>query len=383
MKASKALFLSNMLEEKEEVTLTDSVVTIPDGQDSAIQSLRVGLEPIQDLHGYDNPWPAGGGKNKFDYSKENIVLQSMSNTDGVFTNTNTDSRTYFNMQVSAMNGSTIVTLSTPQNIASSGRKSATITVESTITSINIVHNGSQRNVGLTYPFEEQGEITVSFDVTGHDPTTVGGLSFKDVQIESGSSMTSYAPYSNICPISGRSEVKIHVADGENPHIVDNVYTISLGQTVYGGELDVTSGVLVITQAIADMSNFTWRETSTGYVSSSISNAKRYPDGVPNNTIFSNYKSKPSKRGGYYIGEPDVISQNYNGVLYTVATDSPTGQICYELDTPITYQLTPTEVEMLTGENNIWSDTGDVSVTYTGKNPTSFLEAYLLMKGVNL
>jgi hypothetical protein len=23
------------------------------------------LEPVQDLHGYDKPWPAGGGKNLF------------------------------------------------------------------------------------------------------------------------------------------------------------------------------------------------------------------------------------------------------------------------------------------------------------------------------
>ena len=37
------------------------------------------------------------------------------------------------------------------------------------------------------------------------------------------------------------------------------------------------------------------------------------------------------------------------------------QLCYELATPQTYQLTPTEVAMLLGENNLWSDAGDMKV----------------------
>ena len=38
-------------------------------------------------------------------------------------------------------------------------------------------------------------------------------------------------------------------------------------------------------------------------------------------------------------------------------------LCYELSNPQTYQLTPTEVSTLLGANNIWADTGDVSVNY--------------------
>lgn len=39
------------------------------------------------------------------------------------------------------------------------------------------------------------------------------------------------------------------------------------------------------------------------------------------------------------------------------------QCIYPLATPITYQLTPTEIRTLLGINNIWSDAGDVDVTY--------------------
>ena len=39
------------------------------------------------------------------------------------------------------------------------------------------------------------------------------------------------------------------------------------------------------------------------------------------------------------------------------------QFVCELATPQTYQLTPTEVALLNGTNNVWCDTGDVEVTY--------------------
>jgi hypothetical protein len=38
---------------------------------------------------------------------------------------------------------------------------------------------------------------------------------------------------------------------------------------------------------------------------------------------------------------------------------PNLQLVYELATPITYQLTPTQVKSLLGSNNVWADCGDV------------------------
>lgn len=39
------------------------------------------------------------------------------------------------------------------------------------------------------------------------------------------------------------------------------------------------------------------------------------------------------------------------------------QLVYELATPQTYQLTPTQIQTLIGQNNVWADCGDTSVTY--------------------
>lgn len=96
------------------------------------------------------------------------------------------------------------------------------------------------------------------------------------------------------------------------------YTIQLGHTVYGGTLDVTNGVLTVTH---------------GYIASYAGET------LP----------------GAWISDRDV---------YVPGTTPTIGaQVVYELDTPITIQLTPTQISTLQGANNIWADTGDVTVTY--------------------
>ena len=41
------------------------IISISDAKPKPAKSLIVGMEPIQDLHGYDSPWPAGCGKNLY------------------------------------------------------------------------------------------------------------------------------------------------------------------------------------------------------------------------------------------------------------------------------------------------------------------------------
>ena len=46
-----------------------------------------------------------------------------------------------------------------------------------------------------------------------------------------------------------------------------------------------------------------------------------------------------------------------------ATPTMGAQVVYKLATPLTYQLSPQEVETLKGQNHVWSDAGDVDLTY--------------------
>lgn len=119
--------------------------------------------------------------------------------------------------------------------------------------------------------------------------------YSNFQIEQGTTPTTYEAFSG-------TTYTIQFKDGDNP------------LTVYGGSLDVVSGVLTVDK---------------GYIAS------------------YNGETLPST----WISDRDV---------YAEGTNPTTGaQVVYELATPQTYQLTPTAVRSLIELNNIWADTGDI------------------------
>lgn len=122
------------------------------------------------------------------------------------------------------------------------------------------------------------------------------LEFSNAQLEEGTTATTFERSGTTYPISWADEAG----------------------TVYGGTLDVTNGVLTVT------------------------------DG---NIASYNGETLPST----WISDRDV---------YAVGTTPTTGaQVVYKLATPQTYQLTPQAVLTILGQNNIWADTGDVEVAY--------------------
>ena len=62
---TKEEFLLNPVEEH---NITDAAVASFETNLKHPLKVTVPITPVQDLHGYDAPWPAGGGKNKFDYT---------------------------------------------------------------------------------------------------------------------------------------------------------------------------------------------------------------------------------------------------------------------------------------------------------------------------
>ena len=170
------------------------------------------------------------------------------------------------------------------------------------------------------------------------------------------------------PISGWTGANVHVADGETPHVIDNVYPISWqteAGTVYGGELDVTSGVLTVDWAELDMGTFDWDTYSnTAFVASVTDRAygnfnvmcEIYK--TTTSTTIGNMQNLEIKgsadndkiivKDSAYNNDKNAFKQGMNGV-----------QLVYELATPQTYQLTPTQVSSILGVNNIWADTGNI------------------------
>ena len=64
--------------------------------------------------------------------------------------------------------------------------------------------------------------------------------------------------------------------------------------------------------------------------------------------------------GETINKPWISSMD----VYSAGATPTTGaQVVYPLTTPVTYQLTPTEIRSLLGINNVWADCGPVNVRY--------------------
>ncbi len=159
------------------------------------------------------------------------------------------------------------------------------------------------------------------------------FSFTDIQLEVGSSATSYEAYS---------------AD---------TYTIQLGDTYYGGSLDVTTGVLTVDKVVVDMSTLSWSTTSWGAYRASLSDSLNYSASNLADAITEKYAV--TTYANLNQNKPNNNFALYNKNVYVVADASPTGQLVYPLETPITVQLTPTQVEQLL-VNNVWADTGDIT-----------------------
>lgn len=188
---------------------------------------------------------------------------------------------------------------------------------------------------------------------------------------------------NVRPISGRTEVNVW-REATYDTSAEPILTIPLGQTVYGGRLNVTSGVLTVDMAMVDMGSLTWmyREGSGlgDYFYANFSGIK-YAGDFTSTTypiLTSMYKMTARSQNfvNYCMCVDGIQTQRLPSQVqvkdsrYTNAATFKTAmsgvQLCYELAQPVTVQLSPQTINSLLGQNNVWSDAGDVSVTWKEK-----------------
>lgn len=435
------------------------ILSFSDSAGKPLVECKVKVEPVQDLHGYDSPWPAGGGKNKLD-------IDALINAEGGYF----PSSTYYfkHLLVLTLKPSTFYTLSTSFDGATN------VIYFNNSTAASAVH----KNNPVTVSTDENGIIRVGlFDRTGIEEFEAKAVT---VQLEEGSTATAYAPYENICPISGHTKVNVVRAgknlfdssilvekvawqyidlplkegtytfsctlptntaefafyfkkegssagsiarvylghpvtitlnEGENAEVQyrrvsgtgvfsdytyqlelgstatdyepyqGETYTIQLGDTIYGGERDVTTGKLTANLAMVDLGTLNWTARISGeqnrLYSSPLPQAYVPSYSLLRGWICDTYaENSPSSVA---LLRQDIDSQNIGlysfrstaastTTLYLIVpkTASPTGKLVYELATPIEIQLTPTQITTLLGNNTLYADTGDISVKYLAK-----------------
>ena len=169
--------------------------------------------------------------------------------------------------------------------------------------------------------------------------------FYDIQLESGSTATSYEPYTN---------------------------------TVYGGYVDLINGKLVQTYKKIDLGEFNWgyyvyANCSGGYTfgvtDSEVYNGNTIPNAYCSAlpiTTDNDFNNDSLTSASLTININNMIKVKIPNVTDAASLKSALSgiKLVYQLKTPIEYSLTPQTLKALKGVNNIWSNAnGPVSITY--------------------
>lgn len=467
------------------------VITIEDAIPANVADCNVKIEPVQDLHGYDKPWVGGAGKNKLP-----LVLADLktANTDGTW-----------NDNVYTINNGTITVYTDDGGNVTSIKANGTFNASTNFflkgywnypTNTDFILNGCPSD-GSSSTYNIQWWIAgVGSNVDSGSGVSVSTPSeFANnnvlINIASGQTMTNamfypmirlatetdatFAPYTNICPISGHTEASVEDVSGNlaNNNGVDttngyiaNAYlgsdgatnsnnnwfvseyfavpkdditisgleygsspaicfydasknyisgvayadtfpktvtvpsnakyarasiplvskttanvtykhtaTIALGDTIYGGTVDFDSGVMTVTRVKTTVDDLEWtkynvdqgtlfrgvlaniKQVADGYeLTSAISSA--YP------AVANNDRTDKTLSQGPMISAVDIIDDDYADAA-SFKTAMSDVEICYELATPTTIQLTPQQIQLLKGTNTLTASTGQISVTVNG------------------
>ena len=174
-----------------------SVSSFSDGADAPLDSLKASIEGVQDLHGYDKPWVGGAGVNKWDEQWEQGGINTADGT---------------NQGASCIRSVNYIPVSSDSYYFYMGTDAQlyVYAYDENKTYIGTYYNGSYvktgsvtnvRGTAITFP------SNVKF-IRFRTNTAYGTTYNNDIAINYPSTVTTYSPYSNICPISGWSSANV-------------------------------------------------------------------------------------------------------------------------------------------------------------------------------
>lgn len=488
-------------------TASGAIASFPDGAAMPMESLTVEMSPIQDLNGQDAPYPAGGGKNILPPpTQETQTVNGVTvkaNADGSITFSGTaSSSASINFVFFDLAAGDYILSNIGSNAASSGANTS-IYVRDNTNSVTLTSFGLGNSVpGNSFTLAEATNIR--FYAVVQSGVTVSGTLYPMIR-RSGDGDNTYAPYSNICPISGRESVTVtrtgknllekpavyyttigrnlsdcfFVKAGEynfsvasvqnatswrwgimlkdkdgadlsdmghrpNPYmtwnnpngfwlggsnttsksvatnVVEDCYiriifavgdtsastvandaqlelgntateyeapqiqsaTIQLGQTVYGGTVDVTTGTMTVDRAYFEMQtskSSDWQKSSSYPGGFYIGRNAFKIDGISlkdNTPFLCSHAKSVSRLADYVYGtcycdnslnfrlmDGSATVSDWVAYIQEQKNNGTPVVACGLLATPLIIQLTAEQMTTLKGQNNVWSDADSVSVDY--------------------
>lgn len=344
----------------EEVTVEGNPVTFGSPFEQDAKSVVVSVKPIHDLHGYDYPWPAGGGKNKKRFndlteSESGVTLTTIKDADGNMLGYNLDgtATAYMTFWIATPSQDT---LSSDDWYVDTGLNDGISGLQFIVTPDNV---GVPTNRVITGTIDG---IYISIS----QGTVLDNVNIYPMVCLDSETNKSFAPYSNICPISGIDEVEIEVSDGESE---PTTTTIPLPSTLYDADVDVTNGDADSRYGMADIDDFSFVSsgTSGGGLHRAAFDGAGAADGIKSISSMLEHNSN-----GWFSTSPCYSIDDVSGGIIVYFTESTEEafkaayadlQICYELATPTTLSFDPADVELLEGTNVVSTNAEKVAVTY--------------------
>ena len=291
--------------------------------DVPLKEVIIDINPVQDLNGYEYPWPGGGNKNLIDITAGTYAAGA-----------------------SLWSGS----LTLP-----AGTYTLSAVIQGSVPTIAILGIGSGP---LPYTFVLDAYTTI----TGIEAITTANVS--DVQLERGSTPTPYVPYSNICPISGSEEVDLY--HGEDISSGDRLminWQNEAGE-LYVGHLNITTGEIVSEYGIITLngsSSESWGVYSThGYVIN-IANMKsgRFQKGFSDkfrtvrSTADFGIAFGSNNKNVYFCHINSLLEVNDLATWKTWLSNNPV-IVVYPLDTPVISSVNPHSIRTIQGLNKLFT-----------------------------
>ena len=270
-------------------TVTGTIIHILDALKKPAKKLTVGMSPVQDLHGYDNPWPAGGGKNLFN----GTFLQGYwAYADGAWSS---DTK-WITTQKIPCKPSTYYTTSADEKLT---RWQGFVWYDSNGSYISTTNIQQGTNIGYTAQSPANAAYLI-YDIAGY-PASGSPISPSEVthfQIEEGSTATTWTPFANECPITGHTGANVW----DDPKYGGLINFNQIFQCIAGGG----NGITVTTDSDKKIATIDGTATAVTYVKQtsipkSISGHKYFAtigNNAPNGFQFYN------DSGGVTVKQPN-------------------------------------------------------------------------------
>ena len=367
-------------------------------QKSHVTSCAVSFEPQQDLHGYDSPWPDGGGKNLWNphlysggsYNPTVGAQWTLTDSQVQFT-TNANASVYTVTMSSAWTSYTMVfpitrgnTYKLTATIASTGQLGTSIGYLDS--NYEVIQASSDTTTPQTWDYTRSpsasGTAEYYFIVITNCDSATATITLTEPQFELGSSKTSFAPYSNLCPITGWTGCAVYAEESYDP-TADPKASVNFGRTSYGGTADVVLG-----SGSEGWTTFTLNGTQTRNAQkldgayNAVARwdlpvpAKAFTPGVPpylceslravSSSLIGSFQSWSDSESHAYtftfsdngqrvgIAIPKSVGISTAAELDTWLSNNPI-TFCYEVSTPTPFTFPPDTLDLQKGDNECWAE----------------------------